>query len=71
MPWKILKYLAFPNWRTDYPEKKLFIQFDPGSAWHYSSEVFQYLALVLAKLADTDAKGLERLFQARVTGPYG
>lgn len=60
---------GFPNWRTDYPEKKLFIQFDPGSAWHYSGEGYQYLAKVLAHLADTDASGLESLFQSRIAKP--
>ncbi len=60
---------GFPNWRTDYPEKQLFIQFDPGTAWHYSGEGYQYLAKVLAHLANTDAKGLEDLFQLRIAQP--
>ncbi|NRB53404.1 MAG: beta-lactamase family protein [Saprospiraceae bacterium] len=62
---------GFPNWRTDYPAQKLFIQFEPGSSWHYSGEGYQYLALVLAKLANTDAKGLEALFQERIAVPIG
>ncbi|MEM6381019.1 MAG: serine hydrolase domain-containing protein, partial [Bacteroidota bacterium] len=41
---------GFPNWRTDYPEKKLFIQFEPGTDFHYSGEGYQYLALVLKEL---------------------
>ncbi|MBX2876869.1 MAG: beta-lactamase family protein [Saprospiraceae bacterium] len=62
---------GFPNWRTDYPDKELFIQFEPGTAWHYSGEGYQYLSLVLAKLAETDAKGLEALFQERIAKPLG
>ncbi len=62
---------GFPNWRTDYPAQQLFIQFEPGSSWHYSGEGYQYLALVLAKLAKTDAKGLEALFQERIAAPLG
>ncbi|NQZ44693.1 MAG: beta-lactamase family protein [Flavobacteriaceae bacterium] len=60
---------GFPNWRTDYGKKELFIQFDPGSAFFYSGEGYQYLAKVLMRLSDTDDAGLEALFQKRFGKP--
>ncbi|MGV6831408.1 MAG: serine hydrolase domain-containing protein [bacterium] len=61
---------GFPNWRDDYPEKKLFIQFEPGSAYHYSGEGYQYLAEVLKALLHTNWAGLEAEFQKRVAIPF-
>lgn len=61
---------GFPNWRDDYPNKKLFIQFEPGSDYHYSGEGYQYLAEVLKHLLDTNWTGLEEEFQKRVAIPF-
>ena len=62
---------GFPNWRTDFPDNKLFIQFDPGAGFSYSGEAYQYLALVLQEIAGVDAAGLETLFQERIARPAG
>ena len=62
---------GFPNWRTDYPDKRLFIQFDPGTDFHYSGEGYEYLADVLMQIAEVDDDGLEALFQVRVAQPLG
>ncbi|NQZ77843.1 MAG: serine hydrolase [Ekhidna sp.] len=60
---------GFPNWRSDYEDNKLFISFDPGSAYQYSGEGFQYVAEVLAQLLATDDEGLEREFQTTIAKP--
>ena len=60
---------GFPNWRSDYDTKELFIQFDPGTSFFYSGEGYQYLARVLAHLNNTDDLGLEQLFQKRIAEP--
>ena len=62
---------GFPNWRTDYDDKKLFIQFEPGTNFSYSGEGYEYLADVLMKIAGVDDRGLEALFQERVAIPIG
>lgn len=62
---------GFPNWRDDYPDKKLFIQFEPGTEYHYSGEGYQYLAKVLKHLLKTNWAGLEDEFQKRVVIPFG
>ena len=62
---------GFPNWRSDYPENKLFIQFDPGTDYFYSGEGYQYLAMVLKAIDQTDWAGLESRFQAEVAQPLG
>lgn len=61
---------GFPNWRDDYEANKLFIQFEPGTDYHYSGEGYQYLALVLKHLLNTDWAGLEDEFQKRVAIPF-
>ncbi|SFR36898.1 CubicO group peptidase, beta-lactamase class C family [Robiginitalea myxolifaciens] len=61
---------GFPNWRDDYADKKLFIQFEPGTGYHYSGEGYQYLAEVLKHLLDTNWAGLEAEFQKRVAIPF-
>ena len=61
---------GLPNWRDDYPEKKLFIQFEPGTDYHYSGEGYQYLAEVLKHLLNTNWAGLEAEFQKRVAIPF-
>jgi CubicO group peptidase (beta-lactamase class C family) len=59
---------GLPNWREG---NRLNIAFEPGSGFQYSGEGYQYLALVLAKIANTDAAGLDALFQTRVAQPLG
>lgn len=60
---------GFPNWRDDHEEGKLFISFEPGSAFQYSGEGYQYLAKVLAQILETDDAGLEEIYQERVASP--
>ena len=62
---------GFPNWRDDYPDKKLFIQFEPDTDYYYSGEGYQYLAEVLKHLLNTNWEGLEEEFQKRVARPFG
>jgi len=62
---------GFPNWRTDYDDKKLFIQFEPGTGFSYSGEGYEYLADVLMEIAGVDDRGLEALFQERIAKPIG
>ncbi|TSE04202.1 serine hydrolase domain-containing protein [Aquimarina algiphila] len=57
---------GFPNWRSDYEDNKLFISFEPGTAFQYSGEGYQYLAKVLAHILKTDDAGLEKIYQERV-----
>lgn len=61
---------GFPNWRYDYPDKKLFIQFEPDTEYHYSGEGYQYLAEVLKYILNTNWAGLETEFQKRVAIPF-
>lgn len=60
---------GFPNWRSDYKENTLFIQFEPGTKFSYSGEGYQYLAKVLAHLLHTDDCGLEVEYQKRIANP--
>ncbi len=60
---------GFPNWRTNHEEGKLFISFEPGSAFQYSGEGYQYLAKVVAHILNTDDRGLEKAYQARIANP--
>ena len=60
---------GFPNWRSDHEGGKLFISFEPGSAFQYSGEGYQYLANVLAHILETDDAGLEKVYQERVARP--
>ncbi|MEL6917146.1 MAG: serine hydrolase domain-containing protein [Bacteroidota bacterium] len=62
---------GFPNWRSDGPENKLFIQFEPGTDYSYSGEGYQYLAKVLKHIEQTDWEGLEKAFQSKVAIPLG
>ncbi len=61
---------GFPNWREDYEDNKLFIQFEPGTDYHYSGEGYQYLAKVLKHILNTNWAGLEVEFQKRVAIPF-
>ncbi len=40
---------GFPNWRSSEADAKLRFQFDPGTAYQYSGEGFQYLSKALEK----------------------
>ncbi|MDB4292274.1 beta-lactamase family protein [Maribacter sp.] len=60
---------GFPNWRTDHADNKLFLKFDPGTAYEYSGEGYQYLAKVLARILKVDDAGLEVAYQKRVAAP--
>jgi CubicO group peptidase (beta-lactamase class C family) len=62
---------GLPNWRIDLDDKKLRFIAAPGSGHTYSGEAYQYLAMVLAKIEKTDARGLDKLFQQRVLQPLG
>ena len=61
---------GFPNWRED-DGGTLRLHFDPGTDYQYSGEGYQFLALVLREIAQTDWAGLEALFQERVAEPLG
>ena len=61
---------GFPNWR-DPVDGPLELHFDPGTGYRYSGEGYQYLALVLREIEQTDWAGLEALFQERVAQPLG
>ena len=60
---------GFPNWRSDFEDKKLFLKFAPGSAFEYSGEGYQYLTKVLAHILKTDDAGLEAIYQKRIARP--
>ncbi len=60
---------GLPNWRTDFDDNKLFLQFNPGTNFNYSGEGYQYLAKVLEKLLMTDYRGLESFYQKKVAIP--
>lgn len=62
---------GFPNWRTDTPGDSLFLDFEPGERFQYSGEGYQYLALVLQEILNTDAAGLQGLFHNEVAKPLG
>lgn len=62
---------GFPNWREDEDDKKLRTKFEPNTDYLYSGEGFQYLAMVLMHLKNTDHHGLESLFQERIAKPLG
>lgn len=62
---------GFPNWRENEEDKKLKIKFEPGTDYEYSGEGFQYLAMVIKHIERTDWKGLETIFEDKVTKPLG
>ena len=52
---------GFPNWRDDRgvaSSAVLPILFEPGTGYEYSGEGYQYLAMVLAEITNTDWVGL-------------
>lgn len=60
---------GFPNWRENEEDKKLKIKFEPGTDYEYSGEGYQYLAMVLKQIENTDWKGLETIFQEKIAKP--
>ncbi len=62
---------GFPNWRENEKDKKLKIKFEPGAAYEYSGEGYQYLAMVLKQIEGTDWNGLEAAFQNKIAKPLG
>ncbi len=62
---------GFPNWRDDQGSGDLTIDFEPGTDFQYSGEGYQYLALVLQKILNTDALGLQKRFDKEVAKPLG
>jgi len=59
---------GFPNLRWLNPDRKLNINFDPGSRYAYSGEGIQLLQLIVETIA---GKPVQELMQARVFGPLG
>lgn len=62
---------GFPNWREAEDDKQLKTLFEPGTEYLYSGEGFQYLAMVLRELENTDWEGLEKIFQNKIAKPIG
>lgn len=62
---------GLPNWRSNNPDGKLDIAFEPGTARRYSGEGYEYLADVLMEILKTDDRGLDAIFQERIAGPAG
>lgn len=58
---------GLPNWR----EGELKLQFDPGSAYSYSGEGYQYLARVIAAINKISTAELSDLFAEEIAGPLG
>ncbi len=59
---------GFPNWRFFESDRKLRVNFEPGSQYHYSGEGFVYLQVVLERIT---GKGLEELAQELIFQPLG
>ena len=57
---------GFANWRFYETDRKLRVNFAPGSKYHYSGEGFVYLQVVLEKIT---GKGLEALAQEHIFKP--
>ena len=62
---------GFPNWRESDANGTLRINFEPGTDYLYSGEGYQYLAMVLRHIENTDWQGLDSIFQEKVTKPLG
>jgi CubicO group peptidase (beta-lactamase class C family) len=62
---------GLPNWRESEKDSVLRIQSEPGIEYRYSGEGYQYLAMVLMHITQTDHQGFERLFEERITKPLG
>lgn len=62
---------GFPNWRENEQAKKIKIKFEPGTDYLYSGEGYQYLAMVLKHIENTNWTGLEAAFQDKIAKPLG
>ena len=62
---------GFPNWRENEEDRKLKIKFDPDSAYEYSGEGYQYLAMILKEIEGGDWDKLETAFQNKIAKPLG
>lgn len=62
---------GFPNWRENEEDGQLRIYFEPGTDYLYSGEGYQYLAMVLKHIEETDWPGLEMVFQEKIAAPIG
>jgi len=62
---------GFPNWRSDLPDNKLSIAFDPGTDYLYSGEGYQYLAKVIKHLEGATWEELDAKFRSKVAIPLG
>ena len=59
---------GFPNWRDDRPDHRLAFLFDPGTAFGYSGEGYDYLGRYAEKRL---GRSFESLAQQYVLGPAG
>ena len=59
---------GFPNWRWINDDRKLNINFEPGSRYAYSGEGIDLLQLVVETITN---KPLQDLMRTRVFGPFG
>jgi CubicO group peptidase (beta-lactamase class C family) len=59
---------GFVNWRSGHPSKRLTFDFEPGTAYHYSGEGFEYLRKALEIKF---GRPLEELLQTEIFGPLG
>ena len=59
---------GFPNWRWFQDDKKLSINFDPGSRYAYSGEGIVLLQFVVETIT---GKSAQELMQRRIFGPLG
>ena len=62
---------GLPNWREDEEDETLKLKFEPGTGYLYSGEGYQYLAMVLKEIEQTDWIGLDNLFQEKIATPLG
>ncbi|MEH6663216.1 MAG: serine hydrolase domain-containing protein [Brevundimonas sp.] len=61
---------GLPNWRSDTGGELRFL-FQPGTAYGYSGEAYEYLKDALKHVLDVDDDGLQALFDAQVTEHAG
>ena len=59
---------GFPNWRSENEDRKLNINFTPGTAYRYSGEGFEYLKYVVQHIT---GKKIEEIIKEEVFTPLG
>lgn len=62
---------GLPNWRSQEPDNKLKIRFEPNSQYGYSGEGYQYLKDVIAHILKVDDIGLGEIFKKQIAEPLG